>query len=111
MKTNKKETFMFALKKSLPVLFGYLFLGSAFGIMLYDAGYNWLWAIFISLIVYAGSGQFLLVELLSSAASIPTVIIMTLFINSRHMFYGLSYIEKFKRGGWRYPFMIYGLTD
>lgn len=111
MKTNRKETFKFALKKSLPVLFGYLFLGSAFGIMLYDAGYNWLWAIFISLIVYAGSGQFLLVELLSSAASIPTVIIMTLFINSRHMFYGLSYIEKFKQGGWRYLFMIYGLTD
>lgn len=111
METNNKSTFVFALKKSLPVLFGYLFLGSAFGIMLYDAGYNFIWAIFISLIVYAGSGQFLLVSLLSSAASIPTVAVMTLFINSRHMFYGLSFIDKFKRGGWRYPFMIFTLTD
>lgn len=111
MESSNKSTFIFALKKSLPVLFGYLFLGSAFGIMLYDAGYNFIWAIFISLIVYAGSGQFLLVSLLSSAASVPTVAVMTLFINSRHMFYGLSFIDKFKKGGWRYPFMIFSLTD
>lgn len=108
---NKKKTVKFAFKKSLPVMFGYLFLGSAFGIMLYDAGYNFLWAIFISIIVYAGSGQFLLVSLLSSGASALTVAFMTLFINSRHIFYGLSYIEKFKKGKWRYPFMIFGLTD
>lgn len=108
---SKRATLNFAFKKSLPVLFGYLFLGSAFGIMLYDAGYGLLWAIFISALVYAGSGQFLLVSLLSSAADIPTVAIMTLFINSRHMFYGLSYIDKFRQGGWRYPFMIFGLTD
>lgn len=109
--TNKKETLLFAIKKSLPVLFGYLFLGSAFGIMLYDAGYNFLWAIFISLIVYAGSGQFLLVSLLSAGANLPTVAMMTLFINSRHIFYGLSYVDKFKKGKWRYPFLIFGLTD
>ncbi|MCM1286135.1 MAG: AzlC family ABC transporter permease [Acetobacter sp.] len=108
---NKKSTVVFAVKKSLPVLFGYLFLGSAFGIMLYEAGYNWIWSIFISVVVYAGSGQFLLVDLLSSGASAATTAIMTLFINSRHMFYGLSYIEKFKKGGWRYPFMIFSLTD
>lgn len=108
---KKKNTVLFALKKSLPVLFGYLFLGSAFGIMLYDAGYNFIWAIFISLLVYAGSGQFLLVSLLSQKAGIPTVAMMTLFINSRHIFYGLSYIEKFKVGKWRYPFMIFTLTD
>lgn len=110
-KKSKKATALYALKQSLPVLFGYLFLGSAFGIMLYDAGYNWIWAIFISIIVYAGSGQFLLVSLISSAASLPTVAMMTLFINSRHMFYGLSLIDKFKAAGWRYPFMIFSLTD
>lgn len=108
---NKASTLRFAFRKSLPVLFGYLFLGSAFGIMLYNAGYNWIWAAFISLFVYAGSGQFLLVSLLTSAASIPTVAMMTLFVNSRHMFYGLSLIDRFKAGGWRYPFMIFTLTD
>ena len=111
MNYTKGATVKFALKQSLPVLFGYLFLGSAFGIMLYKAGYNWLWAIFISLIVYAGSGQFLLVSLISAKADIATTALMTLFINTRHMFYGLSYIEKFKAGKWRYPFMIFTLTD
>ncbi|MFR5876011.1 MAG: AzlC family ABC transporter permease [Eubacterium sp.] len=111
MEATNKNTISFAFKKSLPVLFGYLFLGSAFGIMLYDAGYNWVWAVFISLVVYAGSGQFLLVSLLTQGASIPTVAMMSFFINSRHMFYGLSYIDKFKKGGWRYPFMIFSLTD
>lgn len=111
MKKSRKATIKFALEKSLPVLFGYLFLGSAFGIMLYEAGYNFIWAIFISLTVYAGSGQFLLVSLLSANASIPTVAFMTLFLNSRHMFYGLSFVDKFHKGGWRYPFMIFTLTD
>lgn len=108
---KRGKTISYAFKKSLPVLFGYLFLGSAFGIMLYDIGYNWVWAIFISLFVYAGSGQFLLVSLLANGASLPTVALMTFFINSRHMFYGLSFIEKFKKGGWKYPFMIFSLTD
>ena len=111
MKHEKIATFKFAVQKSLPVLFGYLFLGSAFGIMLYKAGYNWIWAVFISIVVYAGSGQFLLVSLISAKADIATTALMTLFINTRHMFYGLSYIEKFKAGGWRYPFMIFTLTD
>lgn len=111
MKYSKSATIKFAVQKSLPVLFGYLFLGSAFGIMLYKAGYNWIWAVIISIIVYAGSGQFLLVSLISAKANLPTVALMTFFINTRHMFYGLSYIEKFKEGGWRYPFMIFTLTD
>lgn len=111
MKKSKTATIKFAFKKSLPVLFGYLFLGTAFGIMLYEAGYGWVWAVIISVLVYAGSGQFLLVSLISSAASIPTVAMMTLFINSRHIFYGLSLIDKFKAGAWRYPFMIFTLTD
>lgn len=111
MKYNKSATLRFAFKQSLPVLFGYLFLGAAFGIMLFKAGYNWAWAALISLLVYAGSGQFLLVSLISSGAGLATTALMTLFINTRHMFYGLSYIEKFKAGGWRYPFMIFTLTD
>lgn len=111
MKNNKRKTIAFALKKSLPVLFGYLFLGSAFGIMLYEIGYNWIWAIVISLLVYAGSGQFLLVSMLANHDSLLNIGIMTFFINSRHIFYGLSFIEKFRSYGWRYFSLIYTLTD
>lgn len=105
------KTLYFAFKMSLPVLFGYLFLGSAFGIMLYEAGYNFIWAIIISIFVYAGSGQFLLVSMLTSHAALSDIAIMTFFVNSRHIFYGISFIEKFRSYSWRYPYLIFSLTD
>ena len=108
---NKTKTIKFAFKMSLPVLFGYLFLGSAFGISLYEIGYNWIWAIVISLLVYAGSGQLLLVSMIASHASLASIAVMTFFVNSRHIFYGLSFIEKFRSYGWRYPSLIFSLTD
>lgn len=111
MKKSKSKTFVFALKKSLPVLFGYLFLGSAFGIMIGQLGYNWIWSAAMALFVFAGSGQFLLAEMIGSKADIASLAMMTLFLNSRHIFYGLTYIEKFRSYGWRYPFLIFSLTD
>ena len=68
------------------------FLGIAFGIVLQQAGFNFIWAFCISLFLYAGSMQFVLVPLLASAASPLTVAVTTLFVNSRHVFYGLSFI-------------------
>ncbi len=105
------KTVRYAFSKSLPVMFGYLFLGSAFGVMLQQAGYNFIWAFFISLTVFAGSGQFLLVSLLSSGATLTMTAAMTLLINSRHIFYGLSFLERFKKTGKKYPYMIFSLTD
>lgn len=90
---------------------GYLFLGSAFGVMIQHAGYNFIWAFLISLTVFAGSGQFLLVSLLSGGASLPMTAAMTLLINSRHMFYGLSFLDRFKKTGRKYIYMIFSLTD
>lgn len=95
----------------MPVMFAFLFLGIAFGLLLERAGYNFLWALFISTFVYAGSMQFVLIPFLGSGMGIIAVILMTLSINSRHMFYGLSFIEKFKSMGKAYPYMIFSLTD
>lgn len=108
---KRTKTFRRAFSKSLPVMFGYLFLGAAFGVMLQHAGYGFLWAFLISLTVFAGSGQFLLVSLLSSGASLPMTAAMTLLINSRHMFYGLSFLDRFRKTGKKYPYMIFSLTD
>ncbi len=105
------KDFRFAVKQTLPVLFGYLFLGIGFGIMLQREGYNFIWAFFCSLFIYAGSGQYMLVSLLAAGAPLYMVALMTLFINSRHIFYGLSLIEKFRLTGKAYPYMIYSLTD
>ena len=91
------KEFKYAIIKSLPVMCGYIFLGIAFGIVLQQAGYNFIWAFAISLFVYAGSMQFVMVPLLASAASPVTMAITTLFVNSRHLFYGLSFVESFKK--------------
>ena len=107
----KKKEILYAFQQSVPVLLGYIFLGLAFGLMLQNAGYHFVWAFLISLTVYAGSMQFVLVTLLSGAYGLLYTFIMTLFINGRHIFYGLSFVEKFKKMGKAYPYMVFSLTD
>jgi 4-azaleucine resistance transporter AzlC len=108
-KINK--TVVFAFKKTIPIIFGYLFLGIGFGIMLQEAGYNALWALFGSFFIYAGSMQYFMVHLLITGAPLLTVALMTLLINSRHIFYGLGFIDQYRRMGWKYPYMVLSLTD
>ncbi len=105
-----RQTVRFAFYKTIPVLLGYLFLGLAFGLLLQEAGYSFWWALLSSGIVYAGSIQFVLVEFLSGGTGLLTVAVMTILINSRHAFYGLSFVEKFRKMK-TYPYMIFSLTD
>lgn len=111
MKGKVVQEVRFAFTQTIPVMLGYLFLGIAFGLMMQDAGYSFWWAFFSSVCIYAGSMQFVLVTLLTSGASLLYAAIMTLFINGRHLFYGLSFIEKFRGMGKRYPYMVFSLTD
>lgn len=111
MQTNWKTTARFALGQSLGVLFGYVFLGTAFGILLRQAGFGALWALAFSGLVYAGSLQFVLAGFLAAPTALPTVALMSLFINARHLFYGLSFIQRFRSMGKKRPYMIFALTD
>jgi Predicted branched-chain amino acid permease (azaleucine resistance) len=104
-----REALKYSFIKTIPVMCGYLFTGLAFGLLLQNIGYSFIWAFFISLFVYAGSMQYVLVTLLAGSFGLPTVAIMTLLINSRHAFYGLSFIERFKKMGRLYPYMVFPL--
>jgi len=108
---NRRRLLHLALKITLPVLMGYLAIGIAFGLMLEAVGYNALWALFMSVTIFAGSGQFMGVELLASGVSFAEVAMVTLLINFRHLVYGLSMLEKFRGMGKRKPYMIFSLTD
>lgn len=101
----------YAFVKSIPILLGYIFLGIAFGLVLQKAGLGPVWAFFISLFVYAGSMQFALVGLLTGGLGFVTTAVMTLLVNSRHAFYGLTFIERFKAFKKAYPYMVFSLTD
>ena len=111
METNWRQTARFAFRQSLGVLFGYVFLGTAFGILLWQAGFGALWSLAFSGLVYAGSLQFVLAGFLAAPTALPTVALMSLFINARHLFYGLSFIERFRSMGKKRPYMIFSLTD
>ena len=111
METNWRQTARFAFRQSLGVLFGYAFLGTAFGILLRQAGFGALWSLAFSGLVYAGSLQFVLAGFLAAPTALPTVALMSLFINARHLFYGLSFIERFRSMGKKRPYMIFSLTD
>ena len=106
-----KRTFAAAFPVTAPVLMGYLAIGMAFGLMLQSIGYNVLWAFFMSLVIYAGSGQYLGVSLLATGASLPQVAFLTLMVNFRHLVYGLSLIEKLRGMGLRKLYVIFALTD
>ena len=106
-----KRTFAAAFPVTAPVLMGYLAIGMAFGLMLQSIGYNVLWAFFMSLVIYAGSGQYLGVSLLATGASLPQVAFLTLMVNFRHLVYGLSLIEKLRGMGPRKLYVIFALTD
>ena len=106
-----KQTIKIAYQKSLPVMAGYIVLGIGFGILLKDAGYGLIWSFLMSLTIYAGSMQYVGVSLLTSGASLITVALTTLMVNARHLFYGLSMIEKYKGAGKKKPYLIFSLTD
>lgn len=106
-----KKTIIFSIKSALPVMTGYLVLSIGFGLLLQDKGYGWCWAVLMSTGIYAGSIQFVTINLLSTDASIITTAIMTLMVNIRHLFYGITMLEKYSEAGWRKPYLIFSLTD
>ena len=107
----KHSTFKTALMDTLPVMTGYLFLGFGFGIYLNQNGYGPLWALAMSLFIYAGSMQFVAVSLMIGGASLLTTALTTLMVNARHLFYGISMVETYKTAGSKKPYLIFALTD
>ena len=100
-----------AFPHTVPVLMGYLSIGVVFGWMLSAAGFAPTWAAVMSVTIYAGSGQYLGVRLLSDASPLGDVAFLTFVLNFRHLVYGLSMLEKFRGMGWRKLYMIFSLTD
>ncbi len=101
----------YSFKRSIPIMVGFFPVGAAYGILMANAGYNFIWSGFTSLFVYAGSLQMLMISFFQSDMSIFTIIVTSLLLNSRHIFYGLSFIEKFNSyGKWKW-FLIYGMPD
>ncbi len=96
---------------TIPVFIGYSFLGFAFGVLMTSQGYSLIWPIAMSILIYAGSMQFITVSLLASAFNPLYALLLTIVINARHLFYGVSMLQKYKGTGKIKPYLIFGLTD
>lgn len=107
----KRSSLRYAFKRSIPIMIGFFPVGIAYGILMLEAGYGFLWSAGCSAIVFAGSLQMLMVSFLAGGVPILTVAVTALLLNSRHIFYGISFIEKFRDyGPWKY-FLIFSLAD
>ena len=111
MNATKKATLRAALKAALPVMVGYLFLGFGFGVLLREAGYGVLWAAVMSLVIYAGSGQYVGVGLLATGAGFLSALLTTVAVNARHIFYSISMLKTYQKAGKEKPYLIFALTD
>ena len=105
------KDFKRAFVLTLPVMTGYLVLGMGFGIVLYTKGYGPLWALFMSVFIYAGSLEYVTVDLLAGGASLITAALTALMVNARHLFYGISMIDRYKGRGLKRIYTIFALTD
>ena len=106
-----KKVIKQAFVATLPVMAGYIVLGFGFGIILRASGFGILLAVAMSTFIYAGSMQYVAIDLLTGDASLITTALTTLMVNARHLFYGVSMLEKYKGVGKRKGYLIFGLTD
>ena len=106
-----KKALKAAFPHTIPILTGFLFIGMAYGMLMDSKGYGPGWSFLFSLIVLAGSAQFVGVTFLTSAFNPLYAFFMTLMINARHLFYGISMLERYKDMGKLKPYLIYGLCD
>ncbi len=105
------KTVKAAFVKSLPVMAGYIILGIGFGILAHNAGYGILWVLAMSMLIYAGSMQYVGIGLLAGGASVLTVILTTVMVNARHLFYSISMLRHYRNSGRYKPYLIFSLTD
>lgn len=106
-----KATFFAAFPNTIPIFAGFLFLGIAYGIYMNQSGFKFYYPMFMSFIIFAGSVEFATVSWLLGSFDPVNIFFLTLMINARHLFYGLSMLEKYNIPGWKKLYLIYGMCD
>ena len=106
-----KSAFIAALPHTLPVLASFLILGMTYGVLMQTKGYGVIWSVLMSAVAFCGSMQFVAITLLTVAFNPLQAFLLSLTVNARHLFYGLSMLEKYKGLGKLRGFLIYTLCD
>ena len=108
---EKTKALKAAFPHTIPVFTGFTFLGIAYGILMNSKGYGVGWIVLMSLMAFAGSAQYVAITFLTSIFNPIYALIMTIMVNARHLFYGISMLDKYKNTGKFKPYLIFGLCD
>lgn len=113
IKSDRKiwKAFKEAFPHTLPICAGFLFLGMSYGFLMKSRGFGTLYPLFMSIFIFAGSMEFVAVNLLLSAFNPLYVFLLTLMVNARHLFYGIAMLDRYRGMGWKKPYLIFGLCD
>ncbi len=111
MENKQANVLLEAFRLTLPVMFGYVPIGIAFGLLVVHYGYHWVYSLLMSLLIFSGAGQFVAIALVVSGAGLAEIVLTMLFLNLRHSFFGLSLINRFANTGIIKPYLIFALTD
>lgn len=111
MKNEKIKALRCAFPHTIPILAGFLFLGMTYGILMRVSGFPLWLSVLMSIFVFAGSMQFVAVNILLSPFNPIAAFMMTLMINARHIFYGISMLDKYKDTGVKKTYLIFGMCD
>lgn len=109
--TVRRRAFSAAFPHTIPILAGFLFLGISYGLYATAAGFAFWYPILMAVVIFGGSLEFVAVEMLLGVFAPVQTIIMALMIQARHLFYGISMLEKYKGTGWKKVYLIYGMCD
>ncbi len=107
----RRKAFKAALPRTLPILVGFVFLGMSYGLLMRSKGFSFIYPMFMSMFIFAGSMEFVTANLLLADFNPIYAFLLALMVNARHLFYGISMLEKFDGTGWKKPYLIFGMCD
>ncbi len=107
----KTKAFKAALPLTLPICIGFLFIGISYGFFMNSLGFSFVYPMLMSLLIFAGSMEFLTANLLIGIFDPLQAFFLTLMVNARHIFYGVSMLEKYRGTGWKKFYLIFGMCD
>lgn len=112
MKTNvKMKALKCAFPHTIPIMTGFLFLGMSYGIYMHVSGFSFWYPMLMAMTIFVGSVEFVCVNFLLGAFNPLQAFIVTLILNARHIFYGISMLDRFKGMGWKKIYLIFGMCD
>ncbi len=106
-----RKAFLCAFPHTLPIFAGFWFLGLTYGIYMNVSGFPFWYPALMSLTIFAGSVEFVTVNMLLGAFDPLQALALTLMINARHLFYGISMLDRYKGTGWKKIYLIFGMCD